>query len=195
MVRVGITGGIGSGKSTVCSIWEQQGAFVIYADELAKRIMVSDPKVINAIKETFGDDSYLDDGSLNRHYLARQAFANNRVGELNAIVHPAVYRESDRLMHVAEEEGYRMAVREAAILLQHGRPKDLDKVVLILSDRNKRIDRVAARDGTSTDQVTSRMDAQPDYESYTSMADVIIRNDGNMEELEQVAIRVYNDLV
>ncbi len=195
MIRVGITGGIGSGKSTVCRIWEQQGAFVIYADELAKRIMISDPKVIAAIKEAFGDDSYLDDGSLNRPFLAKQAFLNNRVSELNAIVHPAVYRESDRLMNAADEDGYPMAVREAAILLQNGRPEDLDKVVLILSDRDQRIRRVAARDGTSSDQVTSRMDAQPDYESYASLADVIIRNDGNLDELEQAALRVYADLV
>lgn len=195
MVRVGITGGIGSGKSTVCSVWEKLGAFVIYADELAKTIMASDPSVISAIKEAFGDESYLYDGTLNRAYLAKQAFTNNRVSELNAIVHPAVYRESDRLMTQAEAEGYPMAVREAAILLQHGRPADLDKVVLLLSDKDKRLERVTVRDNVSAVQVGSRMDAQPDYESYAPLADVIIRNDGNLEDLVQAARQAYADLV
>lgn len=195
MIRVGITGGIGSGKSTICQIWEQEGAYIINADQLAKEIMVSDPMVIRAITETFGENAYYDDGSLNRHYLAKLAFAENRVGELNALVHPAVYKESDRRMLQAERDGYPMAVREAAILLQNGRPTDLDAIVLVLADRNSRIDRVSQRDGTSTSQVTNRMNAQPDYEAYIPLADVIIRNDGNIESLWRAAKDVFWKLV
>ncbi len=195
MVRVGITGGIGSGKSTVCKVWEREGAFVIYADELAKNIMTNDPSVVDAIKLAFGDQAYFDDGSLNRPWLAKQAFADNRVAELNAIVHPAVYRESDRLMTEAELGGYPMAVREAAILLQSGRPSDLDKVILVLADSGSRLQRVAKRDGSSAEQVLGRMNAQPDYESYLPLADAVIRNDGTLEDLKESAMTLYRQLV
>ena len=195
MVRVGITGGIGSGKSTICRTWQQEGAFVIYADELAKSIMTHDPEVVNAIKLAFGVDAYLQDGTLNRPWLARQAFADNRVGELNAIVHPAVYRESDRLMQQAEDVGYPMAVREAAILLQNGRPNDLDTVVLVLAQRNSRIERVSRRDGIPLESVMNRMQAQPDYERYVPISDIVIRNDGTLSELEDTARRIYHQLV
>jgi dephospho-CoA kinase len=195
MVRVGITGGIGSGKSTICNVWEREGAFVIYADELAKNIMTDDPAVVDAIMQAFGEEAYLVDGSLNRPWLAKQAFTENRVGELNAIVHPAVYRESDRLMKKAESEGYPMAVREAAILLQNGRPNDLDKVVLVLADDKDRLFRVTSRDGSSTEQVSSRMSAQPDYESYLPMADVVIRNNGSIADLEDAALTLFRQLV
>jgi dephospho-CoA kinase len=195
MLRVGITGGIGSGKSTICTIWEQLGAYVIYADQLAKDIMTSDTSVVDAIKLAFGEQAYLEDGSLNRPWLAKQAFAENRVDELNRIVHPAVYRESDRLMREAERSGHPMVVREAAILLQHGRPTDLDKVVLVLADDDKRVQRVTARDRFSVDQVSGRMKAQPDYESYTPLADIVIRNNGSMRELEEMAVAAYRQLV
>jgi len=195
MVRVGITGGIGSGKSTICKVWEREGAFVIYADELAKSIMTDDQTVIGSIKQAFGEKAYFSDGSLNRPWLAKLAFSENRVGELNAIVHPVVYRESDRLMKKAESEGYPMAVREAAILLQNGRPNDLDKVVLVLARDKDRLFRVSGRDGSSTEQVASRMNAQPDYESYLPLADVVIRNDGSIAELEDAALALFRQLV
>lgn len=195
MVRVGVTGGIGSGKTTVCRVWQELGAFVIYADDLAKKIMVEDVEVIKAIKGAFGDDAYNDDGTLNRPWLAKQAFTNNRVSELNAIVHPAVYRESDRLMREAERQGYPMAVREAAILLQHGRPSDLDKVVLLLADQTSRVDRVTKRDGSSQDQVYNRVAAQPNYEDYAPLADLVIRNDGSLSDLIENAEHAYWQLV
>lgn len=195
MVRVGITGGIGSGKSTVCKHWEKLGAFIINADELAKSIMTTDPEVVRAIKSAFGDNAYHSDGSLNRPWLAKMAFSENRVGELNAIVHPAVYRESDRLMREAERERFAMAVREAAILLQHGRPTDLDKVVLVLSDPSIRVDRVTKRDDSGVAQVENRMKAQPEYETFIPMADLVIHNDGSLDALIEKAEQAYRQLV
>lgn len=195
MIRVGITGGIGSGKTTICRVWESLGAYIIYADELAKTIMVEHSTVITSIKKTFGQAAYNQDGSLNRAYLAQKAFGEGRVEELNAIVHPEVFRESAALMQGAENRGYPMAVREAAILLQYGRPHDLEVVVLVLSDSEARSERVRQRDHTSPAAVYARMAHQPLYESYIPLADYVVYNQGTLEELKQKAILLYNQIL
>jgi len=194
MVRVGLTGGIGSGKTTICHIWEYMGAFIIYADDLAKRLMIQDEAVIHAIRSAFGNESYNKDGSLNRSWLAREAFEHNRVAELNAIVHPAVYKASDELMEEAMVKGFPMAVREAAILLQNGRPTDLDKVVLVLAPTKERTKRVVKRDGADEIHVSRRIASQPDYEAYRADADIIIENTGSLVQLEDKARIAYRRL-
>jgi dephospho-CoA kinase len=194
MVRVGLTGGIGSGKTTICRIWEYMGAYIIYADDLAKRLMIQDETVVHAIRTTFGDESYHSDGSLNRSWLAREAFENNRVAELNAIVHPAVYKASDELMEEAMVKGYTMAVREAAILLQNGRPPDLDKIVLVVAPVSIRTKRVVKRDGADEAHVARRIASQPDYEAYRPDADIVIENIGSLVQLEDKARIAYRKL-
>jgi dephospho-CoA kinase len=191
MIRVGITGGIGSGKSTICRVWEEMGAYVIHADELAKEIMVNDPKIVKAIKKVFGEQAYFSDGSLNRSWLAEQAFGNDRIIELNQIVHPAVYKASDELMQDAEKLGHPVVVREAAILLQYGRPSDLNKIVLVLADRDKRQDWVKLRDDLTLEHIRNRLDVQPAYEEYIPHADIVIHNDGTLNDLENKARQTY----
>jgi dephospho-CoA kinase len=195
MLRVGITGGIGSGKTTICRVWEHLGAFIIHADELAKELMVNSPEIIEAIKDRFGEKAYFSDGSLNRSWLSEQAFGFNRVKELNEIVHPAVFKASDLLMQKAEREGFPMAVREAAILLQYGKPNDLDKIVLVLSNKADRANRVQKRDSITLEHIEHRIASQPSYEDYSDLADIIIHNDGTLEDLESKARQTYIDLI
>jgi dephospho-CoA kinase len=96
MLKVGITGGIGSGKTTVCKIFETLGIPVFYADEVAKQIMVTDKVLVNGIKQTFGQESYFGDGSLNRQQLSKIVFNDEvQLKKLNALVHPAVFRAFD----------------------------------------------------------------------------------------------------
>lgn len=195
MLRVGVTGGIGSGKSTLCRRLAERGAFVIYADDLAKQIMTSNEDLRRGIIDTFGEESYLTDGSLNRAWLAEQAFAKGRVAELDALVHPAVFAASDRLMDEAEKNGYPLAVREAAVMLQYGRPANLDKVVLVLAPETQRIARVQERDAASVTAVTDRIQRQPDYETYAPLADFVIYNDGDLHELNKVADQLFDALI
>ncbi|MBO6792282.1 MAG: dephospho-CoA kinase [Balneolaceae bacterium] len=192
MIRIGVTGGIGSGKTTFCKEWEKRGAFVVFADDVAKELMVSDEQLIQQIKDTFGDEAYLHDGSLNREYLAEEAFAKNRVEELNALVHPVLWKHIDELALIKEREGIEAFVYEAALLLKKGRPKNVDRVVLLLADEQQRIKRVVYRDGAKEEQVKDRISKQNSFEELTHLADYVIRNDGSLEDLKIKASELFD---
>jgi len=191
MVKVGITGGIGSGKTTVCKIWESLGAFILNADDLAKDLLTNNPDIKKAVINTFGKASYLSDGSLNRQYLAKEAFSKGRVEELNAVVHPAIPEAAESVMKKAEQDEYEVFVFEAALLFQNVRPGYLDLTVLVLADRKKRIERVLQRDHTDKENVLNRMENQQNFEKLTGLADIVITNNGSLEELEHKAVEVY----
>ena len=195
MVKVGITGGIGSGKTAFCDIFQNHGAYVLNADDLAKKMMVEDPAIKKELVETFGSDSYKEDGSLNREYLAEQAFKNERVEELNRIVHPRIPSTAEKVMQKAEREGHEVFVYEAALLLQNLRPEHLDYVILLLADEDKRIQRVQERDSVNKELVVDRMQQQQNFEELTHLADIVIENNGTLEELEEKAERVYYDIL
>ena len=195
MVKVGITGGIGSGKTKVCKIWQSLGAYIINADGIAKDLMVHNEAIKDEIIDTFGESSYHSDGSLNRTYLAKQAFEKGRVKELNAIVHPHVPSEVEALMQTAEEHGYKVVVYEAALLLQNLRPAFLDEIVLVLADQEKRIARVTKRDNVGKQDVLDRIHKQQDFNELKDKADVIIQNNGSLDELNRRAKEIYNRLV
>lgn len=191
MVKVGITGGIGSGKTAICKIWQSLGAYVLNADDLAKKIMVTNPEIKKEIQQIFGAESYHADGSLNREYLAEQAFESGRVEELNQIVHPHIPGESKKIMEKAEKEGYDVFVYEAALLLQNVRSPYLDYVVLVLADQEQRLQRVQRRDGTDREEILNRMKNQQNFEELKDKADIIIYNNGSLEVLERRAVDVY----
>ncbi len=194
MIKVGLTGGIGSGKTAVAKIWEELGASPVYADDLAKRIMTDDPNVKGKIIELFGDASYNSDGSLNRPYLAKEAFEKGKVEELNGIVHPAVFKETKKLFEDAEKKGYKCAFKEAALLLKQGRPADLDVIVFVDADEEIRMQRVMQRDGVSRQEVQHRMAKQNDV-LKKDLCDIIIENNRTEEELRKKAVAVYRGMV
>ena len=195
MLKIGITGGIGSGKTTVCNIWQSLGAYILKADDLAKEIMISNPEVKNKISNTFGEESYHRDGSLNRQHLAEEAFAKGKVEELNNIVHPVIPEATERIMNQAKSDNVQVFVYEAALLLQNLRPKKLDKVVLVLSDRKKRVKRVVERDNVDEQKVIDRINKQQNFEELTDQADIIIHNNGTLKDLKEKATEIYHTFV
>ncbi len=195
MIRIGITGGIGSGKTTLCKEWEKRGAFVVLADDIAKELMISDEQLIQQIKDTFGDEAYNPDGSLNRAFLAEEAFAKNRVEELNALVHPVVWKHIDELALIKEREGVKVFVKEAALLLKNGRPKNVDRVVILLADEQQRIERVLHRDGAKESQVKDRINKQNSFDELTHLADYVIKNDGTLDDLKIKASELYDRII
>jgi len=195
MITVGITGGIGSGKSTVASIWDSLGAKVVYADDLAKHLMQTDPDLKNKLSETFGMETYNSDGSLNKPHLIKEAFHKNRVEELNSIVHPAIRIEAISCIKRAKKKGYKLFAYEAAILLNEGRPEYLDVVLLVSSKRETRLERVSERDSVDISDVEARMVKQPDFSSLEHLVDYTIENDGTLEELKVKSVNLYHELI
>ncbi|HLR89583.1 MAG TPA: dephospho-CoA kinase [Balneolaceae bacterium] len=194
MITVGVTGGIGSGKTTVCRIWESLGAAVFYADDEAKNIMATEPGVISAIRKTFGDQAYTGEGELDRSYLSREAFEKGRVAELNRIVHPAVREKFSRDAKKARDSGIHLFVKEAA-LMDVTSGDGLDYIVIVASDLEKRVQRVISRDGTDRQSVMIRITRQPDFEALETHADFVIHNNGTPDELRKAAEELYTQLL
>lgn len=176
MLKIGITGGIGSGKTTVCKVFELLGVPVFYADTIAKSIMHTDPVLRKAIRNTFGEKSYFSDGELNRPYISSIVFNNeSELTKLNALVHPAVFRAFD--VWLANHVDAPYIIKEAALLFETDSYKMCDLSVLVISPEASRIRRIIARDGISTEEVLLRMDRQFSDEQKIKLADHVLNND------------------
>jgi len=198
MLKIGITGNIGSGKTTVSKIFEILGIPVFYADDEAKKVMVKDAILIDAIKKTFGDESYFNDDTLNRKYIAGVVFNNNaELAKLNAIVHPATFRAFDNWLPKHANAPY--ILKEAALLFESDSYKLCDKTVLVTAPLNIRVKRVMLRDGLSEEEILKREDKQFTEEKKSALSDFVIKND-NMElvipqvlKLHQLFMSMTND--
>jgi dephospho-CoA kinase len=188
---IGVTGGIGSGKSTICKVLQVLGFPVFYSDTVAKELMEQDVELKNQIIALLGKDAYLD-GALNRPFIASLIFANpNLKNALNQLVHPAVYRAFERFVNTHQSES--LIFNESALLIETGSYKRFDKNMLVVADEEVRIKRVVNRDKTDANLVRARMENQlPDIEKM-KYVDAIITNNDDSKVLEQV-LEVLNEL-
>ena len=185
MQHLGITGGIGSGKTTVCKIFETLGIPVYYADERAKYLMSHDPKLIAGITELFGQEAFLEPQVLNRAHIAQIAFNDKeKLNQLNALVHPAVAQ--DGLNWQAAQQNVPYTLKEAALLFESGSYRTLDKIIVVAAPLELRIQRVMARDGAKREEVEARISKQMPEEVKVSLADFIVNNDGVHALIPQV---------
>lgn len=174
MIRVGVTGGIGSGKSTVCRLLAERGVPVYDSDSEAKRLMGEDPMLRAALIEAFGSETFRD-GVLNRRYLADTVFRDReRLGRLEALVHPCVKRDFERW--AAEHAAEPYVVLECAILYESGMDVAVDRVVAVVAPEELRLMRVNARDGASAEEIRRRMAAQLSDDALRERADYTIVN-------------------
>lgn len=196
MTTLGITGGIGSGKSAACAMFEDLGARVVYADAEAKRLMHEHPELRAAIVKTFGAESYDATGALNRSYLAARVFGDEaQVAKLNALVHPRVREAFFELRDAAEADGYDLFVYEAALIYESGADRVLDHVAVVDAPLETRIDRVMTRDGVSREAVLARMQHQMSANDLRRRADFVIKNDGDLDHLRAQVETLYDSLV
>ncbi len=186
MFKVGITGGIGSGKTTVCKIFEVLGIPVFYADVVAKEIMVNDLILIEGVKNAFGAASYFEGGVLNNKHIAGIVFNNPaELAKLNALVHPAVFRAFDRWVEqIPASSPY--ILKEAALLFESESYKMCDTSILVTAPKQTKLERVTLRDGISAEQVLARMDKQFSDEQKLAMAHHHIINDESVSLILQV---------
>jgi len=179
MLKVGITGGIGSGKSFICSKFEQLGVPVYNADERAKYLMQNDETVKTKLIETFGNEIF-EHNTLNRKLLASLVFNNKEaLAKLNNIVHPAVQKDTENWLKLHQNKPY--VIKEAALLFETGSYQNLDKTILVTANEDLRKVRVMERDKISKEDVEARIKNQMDDLEKMTLADYIINNDGNRE--------------
>jgi dephospho-CoA kinase len=185
MLRIGITGGIGSGKSTVARIFNVLGVPVYSSDDAAKRLMNEDEELKNNIINSFGKESYTN-GKLNRKYLAAQAFSEpNKIELLNSLVHPATIKDATAWM---ERQIASYIIKEAALIFESGSDKFLDAVIGIKSPLSLRIERTMKRNNVTAEEVESRIKLQMDEEEKMNLCDYIIVNDEQEMLIPQVLL-------
>lgn len=191
MVQVGLTGGIGSGKSTVAQIFEVLGIPVYYADIEAKRLMNENASIRSAIVGAFGEQSYRDN-SLDRKYISSIVFSDpTKLELLNSIVHPATRNDSEEWMG---RQTTPYAIHEAALIFEASVHERLDKVIGVSSPIELRLSRTMQRDGTSREEVLKKMSRQLDEETKMSRCDFLIFNDEQHPLIPQV-IALHEKLI
>jgi dephospho-CoA kinase len=211
MLRVGLTGGLGSGKSTVAGIFRSLGAHVVEADSLGRQLMEPGQQVYKAVVASFGPEVLNADGTLNRRRLADLAFGQNRLAELNHIVHPAVIAAQQQWAEgVFAEDPAAIAMVESALIFEADREgtvpgwrKRFDRVILVTAPEDLRIARYVERMRRQSSPLSSaeleadarsRIAAQIPEAEKIPLADFVIRNDGAMEATRRQVERIYAEL-
>lgn len=184
VVKLAITGGIGSGKSVVSHMMNVLGVPVYDCDSSAKRLMVNDEFIVSELKRMFGEDCYEDDGTLNRQYIASCIFTDKQnIKRVNSLVHPAVKRDFEQW---AELQGTDLVAVETAILYESGIVESVDKVLVVWAEKETAIRRTVERSGMSRSQVISRMENQMSVDDLLLLSDYSLYNDGEEPLLPQV---------
>lgn len=195
MLKVGITGGIGSGKTTVCKLLERFGVPVYYADDRAKWLMHYKENVKAQLIAAFGEEVYNEEGELDRAYLASLVFKDqNQLNQLNSIVHPAVHEDGIAWQAEQEAAGASYTIKEAALLFETGSYKELDKIVVVTAPEEVRIQRVLQREDTTVEQIKARIQKQMPQEEKVKRADYVIEN-GAWESLNISVSELHEKLL
>ena len=192
MIKVGITGGIGSGKSTVCRVFELLGVPVYYSDAEAKTILDADPEVNAAVLKLFGAGVKNEAGMIDRKKIAAIVFTEkDKLEKLNSIVHPAVGKHFDDWCKKNADAPF--ILKEAAILYESGAYKQVDKVIVVTAPEALKIERLQKRDGLSTAEIRKRINSQMSDAEKTGRADFVIANDEQSLLIPQV-VSLYGQL-
>ena len=185
-ILVGLTGGIGSGKSTVAKVFEILKVPVYYADDRGKWLLANDPELKRQVIQHFGKESYLEDESLNRAFLAKEVFPDpEKLSALNALVHPAVGEDFTAWVEKNSQAPY--VIKEAALIFETDSYKSLDKVVCVMAPKAVRVQRVLLRDlERPEEQVHQIIDKQVSDGKRKKLSDFLVANSGKESIIDQV---------
>jgi dephospho-CoA kinase len=191
MMVIGLTGGIGSGKTTVSGLFEDLGVPVYNSDEEAKRLMQSSEKLKRAIIKLLGKKSYKKD-TLNRSYIAQLVFNDKELlAALNALVHPAVKKDFKKWLR---KKNVPYVIQEAAILFENGSYKEYDKLILVKAPKRIRLKRLKARDGSSEEDILARMKNQWSDTKKAKLSDFVIENI-DLDKTKSRVRRIHRQLI
>lgn len=196
MLRVGLTGGLASGKSFVGEALAELGCHLLKADELGHRLLMPGTDVYRKVIAEFGPSILDAEGRIQRRALASLVFADpEKLARLNAIVHPAVIAEEERWMkRLATEDPHGIAVVEAAILIETGSYRRFDRIVLAVCTREQQIERAMKRDGLTREEALQRLERQMPLEQKRKFADYIIDTSGEKQQTLAQVRRLYEEL-
>lgn len=197
MLKVGITGGIGSGKSLASERMKELGAVVFDADYEAKKILRENEKVQEDLTQEFGTDILNPDGSISERKLAMTGFSNEENQSiLNAIIHPYVFEEIDRQYESAKEMGEApVFIVDAALIYESGLDQHLDYVIVVTAQYGLRMKRALQKGKLSREEIQKRMDLQLPEESRVRMADYVVDNNGSEQDLASQVDEIFKELV
>jgi len=196
MLIVGLTGGVASGKSVVSQVWKEEGAYLIDADRIAREVVQPRAPAWKALVKAFGKEILQEDGSIHRKKLATRVFSNPVERELlNRILHPRIKREIDRRIKGIGQKGPKaIVVIDAALLVETGYYRDVDKVVVVTSTKKQQIERLRRREQMAQEMARGIIDSQISGEERIKVADIIIRNEGSRKKTERKAKEVFEEL-
>ena len=182
-IKIAVTGGIGSGKSLFADFFIQKGFTVLKADDISKSILEKDESVKELIEKYFGKESYHNDGTPNKKYIAQKIFnSDENLSIINSILHPPTIDRVNKLMN-KELQKKDMVFCEAALIYEADMAQYFDYVVLVTADKSIRIKRIMERDNTSESEVSARMEKQLSEEKKKELADFVIENNSSQDEL------------
>ncbi len=196
MLKVGLTGGIACGKTVVRQLLEGLGAFTLDADAIVHRLMGPGSELSQRISGRFGEDVLAGDGAVDRKRLGELVFSDpDRRRQLNALVHPLVIDEEQRLMADAKERGEKLAIVDAALMIEVGTYRAYDALVVVVCQRALQIERLMERNQLSVRKAAERVDAQLPAEEKKSYADFVIDTSGSLADTERQVKAVWKKLV
>ncbi|PFG67860.1 dephospho-CoA kinase [Propionibacteriaceae bacterium ES.041] len=193
MLRVALTGGLASGKTTVAERWAEHGAVLIDSDVLAREVVEPGTPGLAAVRERFGDRVLAADGSLDRKALGAVVFADSQARkDLEGILHPLIRARAAELQQAAAPEA--IVVQVIPLLAETGRTEGFDAIVVVDLPTETQLHRAMARDGSSAEQAGARIEAQAGRTERLAVADLVVDNSGDREQLLAEADRVWHEL-
>jgi len=195
---VGLTGGIASGKSTVAGFLSELGAYLVDADRISHELLAPGGRAVEAVVSRFGTDVLAEDGRIDRELLGRLVFADPDARHaLEAIVHPAIREEMTRLVEAYRQtdEGSPVAVVDAALLVETGRHRTLDRLIVLRCGREVQIERLTRRGGLTREEAEARLDAQAPLAEKLAVADYVIDTETDLDETRRQTERVWEQIL
>ncbi len=196
MLIVGLTGGVASGKTAVSEVLEEEGAYIIDADQIARELVQPHEPAWNELVRTFGKEILQGNGSIDRKKLSEMVFVNpDKRKLLNQILHPLITQEMDRrTREIGQKNPEAIVVIDAPLLIEVGYHRRVDKLVVVTSTQTEQIERLKVRDGINSEEALRILSSQMPVEEKVKLADFVIRNEESLTEVRERAKEVFREL-